>query len=153
MDANTFSNKAKNILIVGTLGIGKSTVMNRLAGEEQFKAGNNASGVTQVVSSYEFEKDGCRYKVWDTPGLNDTEMDISTWIANFKKTAKANQEPIHMIIVAFKSNWRPSNEQKTDIITAMEVIKNVSSDHLGFLFTYSDAVDLRETNDDGHVAY
>ena len=42
----------RNVIVIGTLGVGKSTVMNRMAGGEQFVVSNGAMGCTQKVSSY-----------------------------------------------------------------------------------------------------
>ena len=70
----------RNIIVIGTLGIGKSTLMNTIYGEDQkFVAKNFSESVTKTISAAEFTKEGINYTVIDTPGLNDPNMDINTW--------------------------------------------------------------------------
>ena len=142
-------NRKINIIILGTLGIGKSTVMNRMTGSEPFKASDKASGVTVVVNKYEFEYNGYHYKVIDSPGMNDCDMDMTTWLATFKKAAKIETEPIHLVICAYKAEFRPSSQDKNNLVTIVEIIKGLSPDNLGLLFTFCDKTEMREINDDG----
>ena len=78
----------KTVIVLGTLGVGKSTLMNRVAGGEQFETSDGADGCTQVPSSYTFEKDGHKVRVVDTPGTNDPRMPAAIWIAAFRKWAE-----------------------------------------------------------------
>ena len=73
--------------MLGALGVGKSTLMNRIAGVDQFETSDGVEGCTLWPSSYTFNKDGADITVIDTPGTNDPDMDIATWIASFKKEA------------------------------------------------------------------
>ena len=64
MEANT------KVVIFGSLGIGKSTVMNTISGEKaNFQTGDEA--VTQEPAAYKFSADGKEFIVVDTAGLND----------------------------------------------------------------------------------
>ena len=78
----------KNVIVLGTLGVGKSTLMNRIAGVDKFVTSDGAEGCTQLPLSYTFKKDGVDITVTDTPGTNDPDMDIATWIAGFRKEAE-----------------------------------------------------------------
>lgn len=61
----------KNIMVLGSLGIGKSTSMNVISGGEPFKASDLTTGCTQGFNSYSFDRNGRKFKIIDTPGLND----------------------------------------------------------------------------------
>ena len=64
MEANT------KVVIFGSLGIGKSTVMNTISGEKaNFQTGDEA--VTQEPAAYKFSADGKEFIVVDTAGVND----------------------------------------------------------------------------------
>ena len=78
----------KTVIVLGTLGIGKSTLLNRVAGGEPFETYNGSESCTQIPSSFTFEKDGHKVRVVDTPGTNDTQMPAPIWIAAFRKWAE-----------------------------------------------------------------
>ena len=81
MEANT------KVVIFGSLGIGKSTVMNTISGEKaNFQTGDEA--VTQEPAAYKFSADGKEFIVVDTAGLNDYNMPLQLWIEKYTKYAK-----------------------------------------------------------------
>ena len=76
MAPSTISNQTKNdfgsqikptVVILGTVGHGKSNFLNRLAGENIFESNKQVTSVTLVPKMIETED----FKMIDTPSLND----------------------------------------------------------------------------------
>ena len=67
--------KKMSILCCGPTGVGKSTLLNGLLGEELLDANESLSRVTLNVSEKKFEKNGVQVTVWDTPGLGGCDND------------------------------------------------------------------------------
>jgi small GTP-binding protein len=68
----------RNVVICGESGVGKSSIVNMLAGEEVFEVGRGAKGTT-------FEHQGCAIRIgdqtlniWDTAGLNENKHGLVT---------------------------------------------------------------------------
>ncbi|KAG1744957.1 uncharacterized protein EDB91DRAFT_169072 [Suillus paluster] len=61
----------QNIVIFGTTGSGKSSLINLLLSREAAPTSNDAIGCTATNESYLFSGDATKYKLWDTPGLNE----------------------------------------------------------------------------------
>ena len=59
-------------MVMGTLGTGKSTLLNRMSGEQvdAFRAELQTAGCTQESTMLQFE----HFRLIDTPGLNDPNM-------------------------------------------------------------------------------
>ena len=62
-----------NILVIGPVGVGKSTLINAMFGENVAKAAISARAVTSDIHSYELDHKGATIKIYDTPGFQDTE--------------------------------------------------------------------------------
>ncbi|KAG0704112.1 P-loop containing nucleoside triphosphate hydrolase protein, partial [Suillus ampliporus] len=60
-----------NIIIFGMTGSGKSSLINLLLESKTAPASNDAVGCTATNEAYLFSANGRKYKLWDTPGLNE----------------------------------------------------------------------------------
>jgi hypothetical protein len=58
-----------------------------------------------------------------------------------------------MALLAFRSSFRPSNEQKSDIITALKAINVLRPENIGIVFTFCDHLDMKLLGDNGDVVY
>ena len=56
-----------NLMIIGATGVGKSSTINALFGEEVAKVGTSVNPETMGIDKYELDN----LVVWDTPGLGD----------------------------------------------------------------------------------
>lgn len=79
--------KAK-VIVIGTLGIGKSTVMNKISDGQTFNTSDEPEGCTKGPDSFTFNSDGKEITVVDTAGLNDNGMPLALWITNYTEYAK-----------------------------------------------------------------
>eukprot|EP00731_Ephydatia_muelleri_P037539 Em0500g1a len=68
---NTCGKREVNILVTGKTGVGKSTLVNILVGEEVAKVGETLFPETVDVNPYRLENFHGSGVVWDTPGLQD----------------------------------------------------------------------------------
>ena len=69
-------------MVFGSIGHGKSTTMNRLAGKENmFHAAYQVKGVTQYPKLREL----ANFNLIDTPGLNDTRIPTADWVGRFNQ--------------------------------------------------------------------
>ncbi|KZP22222.1 hypothetical protein FIBSPDRAFT_1043696 [Athelia psychrophila] len=65
-----------NVIVCGSVGTGKSSLVNMLVGNDQAKTSDAASGCTLISTSYDSDKilsNGSTIKLWDTPGLNEAD--------------------------------------------------------------------------------
>ena len=104
----------RNIVLLGLTGAGKSTLANQIASTRAFKSGDSVSGVTQEVQHEEFEFNGARYRVIDTPGFFDTTMTDEQVIAALQQFADVEQEGLVAMIVVVK-NGRFTEENQAVI--------------------------------------
>ena len=79
----------RNVMVIGKTGAGKSTVANKLIGEEGFAVAASLSRVTKYISHDEvtFDHDGQLYHmtVVDTVGLFDRSLQNEDTIAKIKR--------------------------------------------------------------------
>ena len=75
------ANPAKpTVMVLGSIGHGKSTMLNRLAGQDgMFHAARKVKGVTQQPTCKEL----ANFNLIDTPGLNDTRIPTADWVGRF----------------------------------------------------------------------
>ncbi|KIJ61877.1 hypothetical protein HYDPIDRAFT_42370 [Hydnomerulius pinastri MD-312] len=80
--------KKKNVVIFGETGVGKSSVINVVAGKTVAKSSPDLEGCTLEATEYTFSLGEVEIAVWDTVGLEEPEMGVNTY---FGAIAKAHQ--------------------------------------------------------------
>ena len=89
------------LLVIGETGVGKSTLINNLLGDEVAGVGHKVESRTSVVAHYIGEIEGVPVKLYDTPGLGDSrEERDDEYLKEIKKLMEA--ETIHLIIYCLK---------------------------------------------------
>ncbi|KAN0090684.1 P-loop containing nucleoside triphosphate hydrolase protein [Tylopilus felleus] len=62
---------ARNIIITGEIGVGKSSLVNLVLGLNRALVENDASPVTTMTSYYDWDTSSETFRLWDTPGLGE----------------------------------------------------------------------------------
>ena len=87
--ASTFNSSGyqtkPTVVILGTVGHGKSNFLNRLAGANIFESKKQVTSVTLAPQMTETAD----FKMIDTPGLNDMRIDTKDWVDRFNDSASA----------------------------------------------------------------
>jgi small GTP-binding protein len=135
-------NATCNILVIGKTGVGKSTLINAVFGEDVAKTGIGAR-ITEGIQDYNIKSPLITrfIKIYDTPGL---QLFSREEIANLRKTVSRliKTEPIHIVwycIDAQSNRFEKTEEdwireiatQKVPIILILT--KAISDDHSQFL--------------------
>ena len=68
------------IIPMGTVGVGKSTVMNAFLGKQYFATSSKPQGCTHDFSLHTYEEGKA---VMDVPGLNDPAWPLDKWLSKF----------------------------------------------------------------------
>ena len=91
------------VLIIGATGVGKSTLVNNLLGEDLAEEGDSVESATSTVNCYKGEIQNVPVVVYDTPGLGDSREDRDkAYLKEIK--AVLGKKQIHVVIYCFKMN-------------------------------------------------
>ncbi|KAF7979189.1 hypothetical protein HWV62_43110 [Athelia sp. TMB] len=62
-----------NVVVFGETGVGKSSVINMIAGRNVAKVANTARGCTFASTSYDVNIGASKFRLWDTAGMDESE--------------------------------------------------------------------------------
>lgn len=83
------SAKPKTVVLFGETGVGKSSVINLMAGAQVATTSANLEGCTMHATEYSFSLPGeSLFRIYDTVGLNEPEMGINTFFGAIEKAHK-----------------------------------------------------------------
>lgn len=95
---------ARNVVLLGEVGSGKSSIINLIAGECVAKSSNDAKGGTLNITCYtlNFSPSNVQVNLWDTPGWHpaeerNTRQGRAVGADNLLKTLRAT-EGIHLLL-------------------------------------------------------
>ena len=76
----SISSKAIDIVLLGEIGVGKSSVINLIAKEKVAEVSPDTIGCTKTPVKYTFEERGRTFHLYDTPGLVDPQMGVKPFV-------------------------------------------------------------------------
>lgn len=122
------------VLVLGTLGTGKSTVLNRTCGEEgRFEAKDSVEAVTKGFNTYDLKN----FTLLDTPGLGDPEMPLATWVGKLNASTIKGR-PVALVLMVLKAAIRPTAQDKTNILIMQEAIEQIKPENVCNVITFVD---------------
>jgi predicted GTPase len=93
------------VIVIGTLGTGKSTVLNRLIDKNEFETSGEVDGCTTEFDRYQGEN----YDIVDSMGLGDPEIDITKWMEIYNENPNVKNKKIALVLLVVKGQIRPTN--------------------------------------------
>jgi len=103
----------KNIILFGDSGVGKSSVINLLAGRACAKTSPDTKPCTLHYTPYEIKIKNVSYRIYDTAGVDNNRMDpvgFLNAIANAHKLMKEVKERggVHLLLYCLKAGRIPA---------------------------------------------
>lgn len=74
-----------NIILFGETGVGKSSVINLIAGKTVAAVSPDVEGCTLRSKEYQFDVEQMHLSIWDTVGLEEPEMGVNGYIPAIEK--------------------------------------------------------------------
>ena len=108
--------KPIHILVIGKTRVGKSAVINAIAGKKIAREGQNTKDISREVARYDFIIGDVKYVVWEAPGLQDTSEDDSAVIAKLKNVLKRQHSQINLVIYCTLMNRERFEQSEVDAI-------------------------------------
>jgi hypothetical protein len=74
-----------NIILFGETGVGKSSVINLIAGRKVAEVSSDVNGCTMSSTRHTFHVDGRNFNIWDTVGLEEPEQGVNGYLDAIEK--------------------------------------------------------------------
>ncbi|KAF8844606.1 P-loop containing nucleoside triphosphate hydrolase protein [Paxillus ammoniavirescens] len=81
-----------NIILFGETGVGKSSVINLIAGRQVADVSPDVNGCTMSSTYYTFPVNGREFKIWDTVGLEEPELGVNGYVPAIEKSFELIQQ-------------------------------------------------------------
>ncbi|KAF9245013.1 P-loop containing nucleoside triphosphate hydrolase protein, partial [Melanogaster broomeanus] len=75
-----------NVILFGETGVGKSSVINLIAGKEVAKVSSDVDGCTMASTPHPFALGNRKICIFDTVGLEEPQMGVNGYLAAIEKT-------------------------------------------------------------------
>ncbi|KXN85170.1 hypothetical protein AN958_11592, partial [Leucoagaricus sp. SymC.cos] len=115
------NNNSRNIVIFGETGVGKSSLINMLAGDSTAIIGNRAVGCTFESRPYPVPIDGAQYTFWDTAGLNEGDagtVPATTALSHLRDLVERLQDGLSLLVYCIRgARYRDILKVNYDIFT------------------------------------
>ncbi|KAF8836430.1 P-loop containing nucleoside triphosphate hydrolase protein [Paxillus ammoniavirescens] len=84
--------RSMNIILFGETGVGKSSVINLIAGRQVANVSSDVNGCTMSSTYYTFTVNGREFKIWDTVGLEEPELGVNGYLPAIEKSFELIQQ-------------------------------------------------------------
>ena len=90
--------------MIGKTRVGKSALINAIAGDKVAREGQNTKDITREVGRYDFTVGDVKYIVWEAPGLQDIIEDDSVVVTNLKSALQGECDHLDLVIYCTQMN-------------------------------------------------
>ena len=90
------------MLLTGKTGVGKSSIINTIIGEKLADEGKSLGGQTRDVTCHEKTVNHVKFKVWDSPGLQDTTEEDGKITERITQTLKQHCSHLHLFLYCIR---------------------------------------------------
>ena len=142
-NSSPYAGAKPNVMVMGTLGTGKSTLLNRMSGQEEdvFEARLQTEGCTIEPKIAEAEG----FKLIDTPGLNDPNMSTNEWQTIYNQWIdEQGNVPIDLAVLVFKQSVRPSAQDANSLAVLKQAIWSCNPGNVVIVFTFCDEINTKK---------
>jgi len=90
-----------NVIVFGETGVGKSSIINMLAGREMANVSSSSSGCTFENSSYSLDIEGSEFRLFDTAGLNEGKegtVSPTDAVINLYKLIRSLEDGVNLLV-------------------------------------------------------
>ena len=127
-----------NVIIFGESGVGKSSVVNLIAGRKVAETSPDAGSCTFASNRYNVVLEGRPYCIWDTIGLNEPDLSCEDYLRSIKHAYKLinNLERsggIHLLLLCMRGRITESVQQNYKLFINVLCEKKVP---LGIVVTH-----------------
>ena len=102
--------------MIGKTRVGKSAIINAIAGEKTAREGQKTFDITREVGRYDFTVGEVKYVVWESPGLQDITEDDSVVITNLKSALQGECNHLDLVIYCTPMNRERFEQSEVDAI-------------------------------------
>ena len=102
--------------MIGKTRVGKSAIINAIAGEKTAREGQKTFDITREVGRYDFTIGEVNYVVWESPGLQDLTEDDSVVITNLKSALQEECNHLDLVIYCTPMNRERFERSEVDAI-------------------------------------
>ncbi|KIJ13932.1 hypothetical protein PAXINDRAFT_116620 [Paxillus involutus ATCC 200175] len=86
------SSPSLNVILFGETGVGKSSVINLIAGQKVADVSPDLRGCTLSSTHYTFPIEGQEFHIWDTVGLEEAGLGVDGYLDAIEKSLKLIQQ-------------------------------------------------------------
>ena len=102
--------------MIGKTRVGKSAVINAIAGQKIAREGQTTKDITREVIRLDFTVDDVKYVAWEAPGLQDTSEDDSVVIRKLQNVLQREKIRINLVIYCTLMNRERFEQSEEDAI-------------------------------------
>ena len=127
-----------SFLVVGKTGVGKSSLINSVAGKEVAEEGEDLDIGTYNIESYEVTHESATIRLWDTPGLFDMTKRSDSYMDQIREKY---QECDLVLYCSDMTDTRITQQDKQAIETFTRSLGPAFWQRTCFVFTFANCVE------------